>query len=47
MTAQDHYRKLTEFVEQCFGVFQVGGIEALYEPAVDRGQQIAGLGALA
>src|SRR5215472_5411935 len=34
-----------EFVEQCFRVFKIGRVEALCEPAVDRREKIAGLGA--
>src|SRR5271170_1750487 len=33
-----------QFVEQCLCLFQVGGAEPLGEPAVDRGEQIAGFG---
>src|SRR6516164_186192 len=33
-----------QFLEQRLGVFQVGGVEALGEPAVNRRQQIARLG---
>jgi hypothetical protein len=36
-------RKSTELVEQRFGVLEVGGIEALREPAVDRREQAVGL----
>lgn len=36
-----------EFVEQRPGVLEVGGIEALDEPAVDRSQEVMGLGAFA
>src|SRR5215831_14786292 len=32
----------TKFVEQCLGVLQNGRIEPLGEPAVDRGEEIAG-----
>jgi hypothetical protein len=32
-------------VEQRLGVLQVGGLEAFGEPAVDRREQVAGLGA--
>jgi hypothetical protein len=34
-----------QFVEQLLCVFQVGGVEALGEPAVDRREQVAGFGA--
>ena len=36
-------RKSTELVEERLGVLQVGGVEALDEPAVDRGGQVVGL----
>jgi hypothetical protein len=32
-----------EFVEQCFRVFEVGGVEALGEPVVDVGEHRARL----
>jgi hypothetical protein len=34
-----------QFVEQRLGALQVGGVEALGEPVVDRGEEIAGFGA--
>ena len=34
-----------QFVEQRLCLFQIGGVEALGEPAVDRGEEIAGFGA--
>ncbi len=33
-------------VEQGLGLLQIGGIEPLGEPAVDRGEEFAGLGRL-
>jgi hypothetical protein len=33
--------------QQCLGLLQVGGVKALGEPAVERRQQVVGLGALA
>jgi hypothetical protein len=36
-----------QLVQQRLGVLQVGGVEALGEPAVDRGEQVARLVALA
>ena len=36
-----------QLVEQRFRLFQVGGVEALGEPGVDRGEQVAGFGAAA
>ena len=41
------HKALGQRVEQCLGVFQIGGIETLGEPAVDRREQVVGLGALA
>ncbi len=38
---------LRQFVEQRFGILQIGGVEALGEPAVDRGEQRVRLGGLA
>ena len=38
---------LRQHVQQCFRLLQVSGIEAFGEPAVDRGQQLAGRGAFA
>jgi hypothetical protein len=38
-------RRLGQFVEQRLGVLEVGGVEALGEPAVDRREQITGFGA--
>src|SRR5271166_7057805 len=40
-------RRLSQFVEQRPGFFQIGGVEAFGEPAVDRGEKIAGLTTLA
>jgi len=37
---------LVEFDEQCLGLSQIGRVEALSEPPIDRRQKIAGLGAL-
>src|SRR5262245_65235907 len=34
--------RLAQLVEQCLGVFQNGRIEALCEPAIDWGEEIAG-----
>jgi hypothetical protein len=34
-----------QLVEQRLRFFQIGGVEALGEPAINRGEQIAGLGA--
>ena len=34
-------------VEQCFGILQIGGVEALGEPAVGRREEITGFGAFA
>ena len=36
-----------QLIEQRLGVLEVGGVEAFGEPAVDRREQVAGLGALA
>jgi hypothetical protein len=36
-----------QLVEQRFCLFEIGGGEALGEPAVDRGKQVAGCGAAA
>jgi hypothetical protein len=36
-----------ELVEERLGVLQIGGVEALGEPAVDRREQVVGLGAFA
>ena len=36
-----------QLIEQRLGLLEVGGVKALGEPAVDRGQQLAGLGSLA
>ena len=41
------HRSGAKFVQQCLRVFQVGGIEALGEPAVERGEQIAAGGGIA
>ena len=38
---------LRQRVQQCLGLLQVGGVKALGEPAVDRGQQLTRLAALA
>jgi hypothetical protein len=40
-------RRPTELGQQAFGLLQIGGVEAFGEPAVDRGQQLAGGGLLA
>ena len=40
-------RLRTQFVEQRLCVFEVGGIEAFGEPAVDGREQIAGCGTAA
>ena len=37
--------ELSQFVEQRLRLFQIGGVEALGEPAVDRGEEVAGFGA--
>src|SRR5271156_5530111 len=37
----------TQLVEQRLGVFQVAGVEALGEPGVERGEEIARFGASA
>src|SRR5215472_3544862 len=37
----------SQFVEQRFCLFEVGGVEAFSEPAVYRREQVAGLGAAA
>jgi hypothetical protein len=34
-----------QFVEQRLGVFQIGGVETLGEPAIDPRQEVAGFGA--
>jgi len=34
----------TQFVEQGLCVFQIGGVEAFGEPAIDRREQVAGCG---
>jgi hypothetical protein len=34
-----------QFVEQCLGVFQIGGVEAFGEPAIDVGEHCAGFSA--
>ena len=36
-----------EHLEQRLGLLEVGRVKALCKPAVDRGQQLVGLGALA
>ena len=38
---------LTKFVEQRFCLFKIGRVEAFGEPAINRGEKIAGCGALA
>ena len=38
---------LTKLVQQRICLLQIGGVEALGEPAVDGGKQVAGLGGLA
>jgi hypothetical protein len=40
-------RRSSQLIEQCLGVLQVGGVEALGEPAIDRCQQRMRLCALA
>jgi hypothetical protein len=35
-----------QFVEECFGILQVGGVEAFSEPVVDVGEHRARFGAL-
>ena len=35
----------SQFVEQRFCLFEVGGVEAFGEPAVDRREKVAGFGA--
>jgi hypothetical protein len=32
---------VAQFVQQCLGVFQIRGVEALGEPVVDLGEQCA------
>ena len=32
-------RRLSQFVEQRLGLFEIGGVEAFGEPGVDRGEQ--------
>jgi len=39
--------RLRQFGEERFRVLQIGGVEPLSEPAVNRRQQFKGLGALA
>src|SRR6516162_1350142 len=39
-----HPSAAPEFVEQCLCRFEIGDVEALCEPAVDCGEQVAGLG---
>jgi hypothetical protein len=36
-----------QLVQQGLGVLQIGGVEAFGEPAVDRGEEVAGLSAFA
>ena len=36
-----------QFLQQAFGLLEIGGVKPLGEPAVDFRQQLAGLGALA
>ena len=38
---------VAEFLQQRLRLLEVGGVKALGEPAVDRCQQLTGLGALA
>ena len=38
---------LRQFIQQCPGLLQVGGVKALGEPAVDRREQHVGFGTLA
>ena len=45
-----HFLYLTispQLLQQRLGLLEVSGVKALGEPAVDRGQQLVGLGALA
>jgi hypothetical protein len=35
-------RGLAQFLQQCLGVLQVGGVEALGKPAVDRREEVVG-----
>src|SRR5215472_10241699 len=38
---------LRQYVQQCFRLLEVGGVKALGEPAIDRGQELARFQALA
>ena len=38
---------LIEIVEQCLRLFEVGGVEAFGEPAIERREEITGLGTAA
>jgi hypothetical protein len=42
---QEVFSSSRQLVEQCLRLFQIGGVEALGEPAVDWRQQLARLGA--
>src|SRR6516164_2441262 len=49
VTSADKFRRtssslLPEFVEQRLCVFEIGRIKAFGEPAVERGEQVAGFG---
>ena len=37
-------RRFSQCIEQRLGLFEIGGVEAFGEPAIDRCQQIAGFG---
>jgi len=37
---------LRQRVQQCLGLLKISGVKALGEPAIDRGQEASGLGAL-
>jgi len=39
--------KLRQLVQQRLSLFQIGGVEALSEPAVDRREEVAGFGTAA
>jgi hypothetical protein len=36
-----------QFVQECLCLFQIGGVEAFGEPAVDRREEVAGFGVAA
>src|SRR5580704_14306216 len=38
------YERSGELVQQCLRIFQIGRVEALREPEVDRSEQVAGFG---